>query len=73
MVFLLHKILLSIKDFMYPGIFILIILVSIFEFFVDRPALKSEGLMRDAKITAFVSIGWIVLDVIMAVINIMVR
>jgi len=50
-------------------VFVLIVLISIFELFVDRPALKSEGLMRDAKITSFVSIIWIILAVAMAIIN----
>jgi len=54
---------------MDPTIFILIVLISIFEFFVDRPALKREGLIKDAKITTIFSIGWVVLATAMLVIE----
>jgi len=65
----LQQLLLNVKNFMDPTIFILIVLISIFELFVDRPALKSEGLIRDAKITTFISIGAVVLATAMLVIE----
>lgn len=54
-------------------IIILILLISIFEYFVDRPALKKEGLIKDAKITAIISIGWVVLALMMAAVEIVMR
>jgi len=71
--FVLQQLLLHVKDYMDPTIFILIVLISIFEFFVDRPALKREGLIRDAKITTIFSIGWVVLAIVMSVMARMAR
>ena len=70
---MLQKILSDIKDSIDMTIIILILLISIFEYFVDRPALKKEGLIKDAKITAIISIGWVVLALMMAAVEIVMR
>lgn len=70
---MLHNILVKIKDSVDMTIIVVILLISIFEFFVDRPALKREGLRKDAKITAIISIGWVVIALALAVVGITVR
>lgn len=70
---MLHNILVKIKDSVDMTIITVILLISIFEFFVDRRAFKKEGLRKDAKITAIISIGWVVMALALAVVGITVR
>lgn len=60
--------LISIRNTMDSTIFILILLIAAFEFFIDRPALKREGNIKDAKVTAFASIAWVVADIALVLI-----
>ena len=53
---MLHQFLISIKNFADPTVLGVIVLISLFEFFIDRSALKKQGLKYDAKITSIISI-----------------
>ncbi|MCQ1529079.1 CLC_0170 family protein [Lutispora saccharofermentans] len=55
----------DLTDFTILGV---MILIAIFGFFVDRPAFKRQGLIKDAKITSIISIVLVVSAVAMALV-----
>ncbi|MDD4835457.1 MAG: hypothetical protein PHC44_12180 [Lutispora sp.] len=66
---MLHQFLISIKNFADPTVLGVIVLISLFEFFIDRPALKKQGHVYDAKITSIISIVGVFSAVAMAIIT----
>lgn len=63
----------GIKDLTDLTVLGVIVLISIFEFFIDRPAFKKQGLIKDAKITSAISIVLVASAVVMALITKLVR
>ncbi|HCJ57062.1 hypothetical protein SDC9_141771 [bioreactor metagenome] len=63
-----HGFLIGIKDITDFTVLGVMILIAIFGFFVDRPAFKRQGLIKDAKITSVISMVLVVSAVAMALI-----
>ena len=53
----IFKIINSIVD---PFVLMIIIFIAVFEYFVDRPAFKKDGVTKDAKVTTLISIVFLV-------------
>lgn len=58
----------GIKDLTDITVLGVMILIAIFELFIDRPALKRKGLTKDAKVTSVISIVLIVSAAAMALV-----
>ncbi|MEA4963029.1 CLC_0170 family protein [Lutispora sp.] len=63
-----HGFLIGIKDITDFTVLGVMILIAIFGFFVDRPAFKRQGLIKDAKITSVISMVLVGSAVAMALI-----
>ena len=66
-----EKIIESLKSYNNNYILITIILIVIFEFFVDMPAFKKAKLKRDVKVLVLMNVALIIIAISLIVLNMM--
>lgn len=66
---MLNSFLQSLANLMRIEVLLLMLLIAAFGYFIDAPALKEQGLMRDAKLTIIISSVEVILVIVFFIIG----